>query len=243
MVARRYARSFERDGSGSGGLADRGRGAHGSAGDDANGGQSPGPRRPGAAGPGHRGGGRRSADRRNCRTRRRLLGAELGIIGQALAELADHASGINAAFTQTDQQLGQAAGMQRLNAYARSLPALGFDPAPGDVDLTRNLAQRHSLVAQEARQVLALSGTAEPERPCRAGRRCAAGRPGHLPARAAEHRQRRRGPAGSRHHRGRTSSAGSRPKPTRSNARRPPRPRSSRRCRPSRRRCHRAPSS
>jgi hypothetical protein len=43
-----------------------------------------------------------------------------------------------------------------LNAYTRSLPALGFDPAPGDVDLTRDLAQRHSLAAQEARQVLAL---------------------------------------------------------------------------------------
>lgn len=43
-----------------------------------------------------------------------------------------------------------------MNAYSRSLPALGFDPAPGDVDLTRNLAQQHSLAAQEARQVLAL---------------------------------------------------------------------------------------
>jgi hypothetical protein len=43
-----------------------------------------------------------------------------------------------------------------LNAYARSLPALGFDPAPGDVDLTRNLARQHSQAAQEARQVLAL---------------------------------------------------------------------------------------
>jgi hypothetical protein len=43
-----------------------------------------------------------------------------------------------------------------LNTYARSLPALGFDPAPGDVDLTRNLARRHAMVAQEARQVLAL---------------------------------------------------------------------------------------
>jgi hypothetical protein len=43
-----------------------------------------------------------------------------------------------------------------LTAYARSLPALGFDPAPGDVGLTRNLARQHSLVAQEARQVLAL---------------------------------------------------------------------------------------
>jgi hypothetical protein len=43
-----------------------------------------------------------------------------------------------------------------LNAYARSRPALGLDPAPGDVGLTRNLARQHSLVAQEARQVLAL---------------------------------------------------------------------------------------
>jgi hypothetical protein len=43
-----------------------------------------------------------------------------------------------------------------VNAYARSLPALGFDPAPGDVGLTRNLARQHSQVAQEARQVLAL---------------------------------------------------------------------------------------
>ena len=43
-----------------------------------------------------------------------------------------------------------------MNAYARYLPTLGFDPAPGDVDLTRNLARQHSLVAQEARQVLAL---------------------------------------------------------------------------------------
>ena len=33
---------------------------------------------------------------------------------------------------------------------------LGFDPAPGDVDLTRSLAQRHAQVAAEARQVLAL---------------------------------------------------------------------------------------
>jgi hypothetical protein len=39
------------------------------------------------------------------------LGAEFEIIGQALAELADHASGISAAFTQTDQQLGQAVGI------------------------------------------------------------------------------------------------------------------------------------
>lgn len=43
-----------------------------------------------------------------------------------------------------------------MNAYARSLPALGFDPAPGDVGLTRNLARRHFEVAQEARQVLTL---------------------------------------------------------------------------------------
>ena len=42
-----------------------------------------------------------------------LLGAELGIVGQALTQLADHASQINAAFTQTDQQLSQAAGAAR----------------------------------------------------------------------------------------------------------------------------------
>jgi len=43
-----------------------------------------------------------------------------------------------------------------VSSYARSLPYLGFDPAPGDVDLTRNLARRHYLVAQEGRQVMAL---------------------------------------------------------------------------------------
>jgi hypothetical protein len=42
-----------------------------------------------------------------------LLGAELGIIGQALTQLADQASQINAAFTQTDQQLSQAARAAR----------------------------------------------------------------------------------------------------------------------------------
>ena len=42
-----------------------------------------------------------------------LLGADLGIVGQALAELADHASQISAAFTQADQQLSQAAGAVR----------------------------------------------------------------------------------------------------------------------------------
>jgi hypothetical protein len=46
--------------------------------------------------------------------------------------------------------------VDRLSPGVRALPGLGFDPAPGDVDLTRNLAQQHSLVAQEARQVLAL---------------------------------------------------------------------------------------
>ena len=42
-----------------------------------------------------------------------LLGADLGIVGQALAELADRASQISAAFTQADQQLSQAAGAVR----------------------------------------------------------------------------------------------------------------------------------
>ena len=39
-----------------------------------------------------------------------LLGAEFGIVGQALAELAGHASQVNAASTQADQQLSRAAG-------------------------------------------------------------------------------------------------------------------------------------
>lgn len=39
-----------------------------------------------------------------------LLGAEFGIVGQALAEVASHAAEISAAFAQTDQQLSQAAG-------------------------------------------------------------------------------------------------------------------------------------
>ena len=39
-----------------------------------------------------------------------LLGADLGIVGQALIDLAARASTINAVFTQTDQQLSQVAG-------------------------------------------------------------------------------------------------------------------------------------
>lgn len=42
-----------------------------------------------------------------------LLGAEFGIVGQALAEVADHLPVLNAAFTQADQQLGQAAWAAR----------------------------------------------------------------------------------------------------------------------------------
>ncbi len=38
-----------------------------------------------------------------------LLGADLGIIGQALVELAAHTAPISAAFTQADQQLSQVA--------------------------------------------------------------------------------------------------------------------------------------
>jgi hypothetical protein len=41
-----------------------------------------------------------------------------------------------------------------VSGYARALPHLGFDPAPGDVGLTRDLARRHHEVAQEVRQVL-----------------------------------------------------------------------------------------
>jgi hypothetical protein len=39
-----------------------------------------------------------------------LLAADIGITGQALAELAAHATAIHTAFTQTDRQLGRAAG-------------------------------------------------------------------------------------------------------------------------------------
>jgi hypothetical protein len=39
-----------------------------------------------------------------------LLGADLGIVGQALIDLAARASTINAVFSQTDQQLSQVAG-------------------------------------------------------------------------------------------------------------------------------------
>lgn len=39
-----------------------------------------------------------------------LLGAELGIVGQALAEVADHVTAIGTVFTQADQQLSQEAG-------------------------------------------------------------------------------------------------------------------------------------
>jgi hypothetical protein len=42
-----------------------------------------------------------------------LFGAELGILGQALAELAGHATAINAAFTQVDQGLSLRAGAVR----------------------------------------------------------------------------------------------------------------------------------
>lgn len=40
-----------------------------------------------------------------------------------------------------------------MNDYARSMPHLGFDPAPGDVDGTRALAKRHHQVAVELRQI------------------------------------------------------------------------------------------
>jgi hypothetical protein len=43
-----------------------------------------------------------------------------------------------------------------VTGYARSLPHLGFDPAPGDVGLTQGLARRHYQVGKEARQALAV---------------------------------------------------------------------------------------
>lgn len=42
-----------------------------------------------------------------------LLGADFGIVGQALAAVAGHVPVISAAFTQADQRLGQAAGAGR----------------------------------------------------------------------------------------------------------------------------------
>jgi hypothetical protein len=42
-----------------------------------------------------------------------VLGSELGILGQALTELAAHASAISATFAQADQQLSQATGATR----------------------------------------------------------------------------------------------------------------------------------
>jgi hypothetical protein len=42
-----------------------------------------------------------------------LLGADFGIVGQALTAVADHIPAIAAAFTQADQQLGRAAGAVR----------------------------------------------------------------------------------------------------------------------------------
>jgi hypothetical protein len=43
-----------------------------------------------------------------------------------------------------------------VNYSARSLPHLGFDPAPGDVGMTQHLARRHDQAAREMRQVLAI---------------------------------------------------------------------------------------
>jgi hypothetical protein len=40
--------------------------------------------------------------------------------------------------------------------YARPMPALGFDPTPGDDGLTRGLAKTHAQVIQELQQVLAM---------------------------------------------------------------------------------------
>ena len=46
-------------------------------------------------------------------TAHELLGADFGIVGQALAAVADHVPVITAAFTQADQHLGQADGAAR----------------------------------------------------------------------------------------------------------------------------------
>ena len=113
------------------------------------------PRRLGPRGPGLRGR-RRDPAGRELPGRDALLAAELEDAGQALTELAARADGIGAAFGGVDQALARWAGAARSTGYARSLPHLGFDPAPGDVGLTQHLARRHYQVAQEARQVLAM---------------------------------------------------------------------------------------
>ncbi len=41
-----------------------------------------------------------------------------------------------------------------MDDYARSMPHLGFDPAPGDVDGTKALAKRHHEVAEELWQIV-----------------------------------------------------------------------------------------
>ncbi len=43
-----------------------------------------------------------------------------------------------------------------MNAYSRSMPHLGFDPTPGDVERTRTLARRHAEINHELQQVLAI---------------------------------------------------------------------------------------
>ncbi len=43
-----------------------------------------------------------------------------------------------------------------MNSYARSMPHLGFDPTPGDVDATRELAKRHHDVAEELQHIISL---------------------------------------------------------------------------------------
>ena len=67
-------------------------------------------------------------------------------------------SGVVGAVPLTEKRSGPgpAGEGSAVNDYARSLPHLGFDPAPGDVGLTQHLARRHYQVAQEARQVLAI---------------------------------------------------------------------------------------
>ena len=203
------------------------------------GGQSPGPVVRTLQGPGHRGGRRRPAGRETA-----------GRAGAARGGARHRRAGPGrAGRSRGDDQCRLHAGRSAAEPSGRGSAVERLRPVPAGPGVRSGARRRRpdqepgpaalpgrpgSTAGPRARR------TAQPEPLAGAGRRRAAGlsRPRSRPPCATPPAPRRR--CRQRHHRGRTSSAGSRPKPTRSNARRPLRPRSSRRCRPSRRRCRRA---
>ena len=81
----------------------------------------------------------------------------IGILGQALADLAKYIGNAGTSYGNTDTNLSSAAAQGgAVSDYARPMPALGFDPTPGDDGLTRGLARTHAQVIQELQQVLAM---------------------------------------------------------------------------------------